>query len=174
MSRERRWPGLVFGALLIASLVGPASVSAVSARPLPGDAVRASVRADLDGVPIELTKVGAYFCHDFAYPQIHCFSRASNLEAAVAPILATGGVNFAAGFDFASFQGPYMYFSQNYSVLATIGWNDRISSFVALNGQSGRFWTDWFFSGTSYSFCCNQQIPSLGSYNNTFSSISQP
>jgi hypothetical protein len=133
-----------------------------------------TLQADLDGVPIEVKSVGAYFCHDFAYPRIHCFSRAANLEAAVAPIVATSGVNFVAGFDYTSFQGPYMYFSQNYSVLATIGWNDRISSFIALNGQSGRFWTDWFFSGSPYGFCCNQQIPSLGSYDNTFSAVSQP
>ena len=169
MSRVRRRAVLVFSALVIASLVGPAGAVASSPH-----ARTTGLRADLNGVPIELSSVGSYFCHDFAYPQIHCFTRASALEAATAPIIAASGVNWVAGFDFTSFQGPYMYFSQNYSVLATIGWNDRISSYIALNNQSGRFWTDWFFSGTSYGFCCNQQIPSLGSFDNTFSAISQP
>jgi len=156
------------------TLVGPAAASAASAISPSQAPTRLGVRADLDGVAIDLVTVGTHYCHDFAFPQIHCFSKAENLEAAVRPVIATAGVNWVAGFDYTSFQGPYMYFSQNYSVLASIGWNDRISSYVALNGQSGRFWTDWFFSGTSYSFCCNQQIPSLGSYDNTFSSVSQP
>jgi len=170
MAREWRRAGLGLGALLIVSLAGPAGAFAGAAP----HAAKTGLRAELNGVPIELAKVGAYFCHDFAYPQIHCFTRASDLEAAAAPIVATSGVNWVAGFDFTSYQGPYMYFSQNYSVLATIGWNDRISSIIAVNNQSGRFWTDWFFSGTSYGFCCNQQIPSLGGFDNTFSSVSQP
>lgn len=173
MSREWRRAWFLFGTLLLASFVGPAAASATPAVASDSHA-RPSLRADLDGAPINPVNVGTHFCHDFAFPQIHCFSTAADLEAAVAPIVNTAGVNWVAGFDYTSFQGPYMYFSQNYSVLATIGWNDRISSYIAVNSQSGRFWTDWFFSGTSYSFCCNQQIPSLGSYNNTFSSVSQP
>jgi hypothetical protein len=170
MSRAWLRAGLGLSALLIASLAGPAGASAQVAPQAPSGALR----ADLNGVPIELVQVGAYFCHDFAYPRIHCFRRASDLEAAAGPIAATSGVNWVAGFDYTSFQGPYMYFSQNYSVLATIGWNDRISSYIAVNNQSGRFWTDWFFSGTAYGFCCNQQIPSLGSFDNSFSAVSQP
>jgi hypothetical protein len=64
-----------------------------------------------------------------------------------------------------------MYFSADYSALALIGWNDRISSFIGQNSGSANFWTDWFFSGSYYSFCCNQQIASLGSYDNSFSSV---
>jgi hypothetical protein len=37
--------------------------------------------------------------------------------------------------------------------------------------KDGRFWTDWLYSGTQYPFCCSTQVPSLGSVDNTFSSV---
>jgi len=55
--------------------------------------------------------------------------------------------------------------------LITIGWNDRMSSFKARNGETGRFWTDWFNGGSSWPFCCNSQVSGLGAYDNTFSSV---
>lgn len=64
-----------------------------------------------------------------------------------------------------------MHMSENYSLLSLIGWNDRISSYVAKNSMSGAFWTDWLYTGVRYNFCCNQQVGSLGSYNDTFSSV---
>ena len=169
MSRGPRRAGVILGATLVASmLAGPAPGLAGQRPPtLPNP----TLTADLDGVPIDLRSVGDHFCHDFAYPQIHCFSKSASLAQAVQPILAASGVTYVIGFDYTSFQGPYMYFSQDYTVLATIGWNDRISSFVGQSSQSGRFWTDWFYLGTSYTFCCNQQVPSLGSYDNSFSSV---
>lgn len=138
-----------------------------------GDPQSSVLSADLDGHPINLVDVSKYYCHDFAYPRIHCFSRASDLTAAVAPTVAAGSVTYVVVFDYTSWQGPYMYFSQDYTVLATIGWNDRISSYIGQNNQSGRFWTDWFFTGTSYTFCCNMSAASLGSFDNTFSSVYQ-
>ena len=42
------------------------------------------LRADLDGRPIDPAQASSYFCHDFDFPQIHCFSTPSELEAAVA------------------------------------------------------------------------------------------
>jgi hypothetical protein len=154
-------------------------------------AAESGLRADLDGAPLKLAEVGNWYCHDFDYPVIHCFSDPAILESAVAPILgrsatgfgvgssaatasqasSTSGVNYVLVFDFTSYAGAYMYMSQDYTVLATIGWNDRISSYWALNSQSGKFWTDWFYSGSYYSFCCNQQVPSLGGYDNSFSSV---
>ena len=64
-----------------------------------------------------------------------------------------------------------MHVSQDYSALATIGWNDRISSFKARNSETGAFFTDWFYSGSSWPFCCNTQQPTLNAYDNLFSSI---
>jgi hypothetical protein len=73
--------------------------------------------------------------------------------------------------DGAAFSGAFMNVSQDYSVLATIGWNDKISSFKGRNSETGTFYTDWFYGGSFWAFCCNAQLSSLGSYNNTFSSV---
>ena len=56
-------------------------------------------------------------------------------------------------------------------MLVLLGWNDKVSSFKARNGETGRLWVDWWYSGSSWSFCCNSQVPYLGSYDNTFSSV---
>lgn len=57
--------------------------------------------------------------------------------------------------------GASMYLSQNRDTLALVGWNDRIRSYRGLNGAGGVFWTGWFASGSSLSFCCNAVDPSL-------------
>jgi hypothetical protein len=171
MSRRRRQAGLFFGATLVATMLLGSS-TAFADQPPTGSA-GSNLTADLDGRPLELANVGSYYCHDFAYPKIHCFSQPATLNAAVQPILAAGSSTYVVVFDYAFFAGPYMYLSQNYTVLALIGWNDRISSFIVENNHSGKFWTDWFYSGSYYFFCCNEQVASLGSYDNTFSSVYQ-
>jgi hypothetical protein len=60
---------------------------------------------------------------------------------------------------------------ENYDAVAIIGWNDRVSSFTVRNSASGRFYADWFAGGSPYSFCCNQQVSTLGSWSDTFSSV---
>jgi hypothetical protein len=160
--------------LLLASVL--AAPSSASARPPgppapPEPTASGGLLADLDGRPLNLVEVGLHYCHDFAYPRIHCFSRAPDLKAAVAPILAASSLNYVVVFDFTSWQGPYMYFSQDYTVLASIGWNDRISSYLGQSNLSGRFWTDWFYTGSSYTFCCNLSAASLGGFDNSFSSV---
>ncbi len=130
--------------------------------------------ADLDGKPIPLTDVGKWYCQDFAHPAIHCYNSASALETAVAAPLAaaaTTSLTYVVVYDYTLYQGGYMYMSDNYTALSLIGWNDRISSFSVRNNMSGKFWTDWLYSGTGYYFCCNSQVNSLGSYDDTFSSV---
>lgn len=127
--------------------------------------------ADLDGRTIALSDVGNWYCHDFAWPKIHCFSTSARLEAAVSSFTSSSSITYMTVYDYTAYQGPYMYFSQDYTVLATIGWNDRVSSFIVHNSQSGVFWTDWFYTGTRFDWCCNQGWASLGSFDNVFSSI---
>ena len=40
-----------------------------------------------------------------------------------------------------------------------------------LPAHEPRGFTDWLFGGSSWPFCCNSQVASLGSYDNTFSSV---
>ena len=74
-------------------------------------------------------------------------------------------------FESSGFGGAYMYISDDYAALATIGWNDRISSFKAQNYETGAFYTDWFYGGNVDGFCCNAQVSSLGTFNDTFSAV---
>jgi len=131
--------------------------------------------ADLNGKPIPLKEVGNWYCEDFDAPAIHCFSDPGALNARVSSTLeaaaAGTAVNYVIVYDFSGFAGIYMYMSQDYTALFTIGWNDRVSSFIALNSQAGTFYQDWFYGGSPYGFCCNQQVSYLGSLDNTFSSV---
>lgn len=54
-----------------------------------------------------------------------------------------------------SYAGSYMYISQDYDMLALVGWNDRIRSYKAVNSALGTFWTDWFGNGSRLDFCCD-------------------
>jgi hypothetical protein len=127
--------------------------------------------ADLDGTMIDLTTVGTLHCHDFDYPRIHCFKTADALTTAIAPALAAAAIDYVEIFENPTYGGASMYMTEDYSALSLIGWNDRISSFKALNGQAGTFYTDWFYGGSSWSFCCGQNVSSLGGFNDTFSSV---
>ena len=160
----RRFKRVVFSVVAALVLAVPAPIEAATAS--------TDLHADLDGTPIALADVGKFYCEDFTAPAIHCFARASALELSVRGLaLAAGTGNYVIVYDYTSYAGAYMYMAQDYTVLATIGWNDRISSYVALNGEYGHFFVDWFYSGTSYAFCCNQLVPALGAYDNAFSSV---
>jgi hypothetical protein len=167
MSARRLRPSASFVVALlgVAALTGSTSAP-VAARSGPGVLV-----ADLEGQAIALARVGELQCDDFDFPRIHCFRTRLALDSAVAGVLSTSAVNYVAIFENISYGGAAMYVSQDYSVLAGIGWNDRISSFKVQNSETGTFYADWFYLGTSYPFCCNSNVSSLGGYNDTFSSI---
>lgn len=165
------------GILLALAVAGPVAARASAQKDL---------SADLDGKSIPLAEVGNWYCHDFDYPVIHCFSDPASLQESSATAqtkrkarallagdleAALAGVTYVTVYEYTSYQGAFMQMSENYSLLSLIGWNDRISSFKARNSMSGAFWTDWFYTGTKYSFCCNQELGSLGGYNDTFSSV---
>jgi len=156
--------GLIAAALVCSiGLTHPGA--ALGAEPEP------ELSATLDGKPIPLADVSKYFCDDFAYPEIRC-SRSQlimELRGTTATLLAS--VDYVTIFENPTFNGSWMNVSQDYGALVAIGWNDRISSYKARNSETGRFWTDWFNTGTAWSFCCNNWVTSLGSYDNRFSSI---
>lgn len=152
-----------------------ASAGAADPRVTLGGEARASVTAFLDGRAIPLVDVGRYYCDDLSFPVITCSVNAAWINArAVASLsasLSAAAVTYVTIYDAPTFGGAFMNVSQDYTGLSFIGWNDRISSFKARNAETGRFWTDWFYSGTTWSFCCNQQLASLGGYDNTFSAV---
>ena len=160
--------------LRVASLVTLLALGALAPAGVAGAAPREeTLSADLDGKPLKLSDVGRWYCDDFDYPVIHCFSDAtrSNERLTGDAVTVASSVTYVTVYEFTGYQGAFMHMSENYSILALIGWNDRISSFVVENSMSGAFWTDWLYGGTRYNFCCNQQVSSLGGYNDTFSSV---
>lgn len=160
-SGRARRSAIAFGVMLVMAATMPAVTSAGSIEVL---------TADLDGVPLKLELVGQWYCDDFDYPAIHCYSSPVSLESR-ATLFQLTAVDFLTVYEAGSFAGSYMHMSQDYTALATIGWNDRISSLRGRNSEQSHLYTDWFYGGTTYSVCCNTQISSLGSYDNTFSSV---
>ena len=160
------------GALVLATLTAMSSIAASPANAADLESVELDVGlvAYLDGRPLSLKLVGNYYCDDFAYPVIQCSSKPATVEArAVLSLL--GGTDYVTIYEQPNFGGAYMNVSQDYAMLVTIGWNDKISSFKARNSETGRFTTNWLFGGTSWSFCCNTQQSTLNAYDNTFSAV---
>jgi len=152
---------------LVAALLAPPAASAAEPS--------LHVTADLDGKPIPVASVPTFHCHDFDYPRIHCFETAAELETAIQPIVGLLGVTSIAYvqiFENTWYGGASMTVSQDYSILATVAWNDRISSFRVLNSETGNFYWDWLYGGgTPYTFCCNQSVPTIGIWNDNISSV---
>src|SRR6185369_13284482 len=91
------------------------------------------ITADLDGVRIKLADVAKWYCDDFEYPAIHCFSQPEDEQRAMSFMAAASTTPYVTVYEFTTYQGPYMHMSQDYSILGLIGWNDRISSLVIHN-----------------------------------------
>jgi len=137
--------------------------------------------ADLEGSAIPPGDVGRYFCHDFEFPRIRCFSTAFALEEALArdssqddstTLAAYAAGDYLTVYSEPSYAGAYAHLSQNYDALWVIGWNDRIRSFKVRDSASGAFYTDWYAGGQRYEFCCNNAVPILSSaYDRAFSSV---
>jgi hypothetical protein len=156
---------MVLSSLTIIGFAQPRAAQATDGDP--------GLTATLDGKPIPVEDVGRYFCDDFSYPEIQC-SRSRLLPEARATLVGLlTAVDYVTIYDQAAFGGAFMNVSQDYSALAVIGWNDRISSFKGRNSQNGTFYVDWFYGGSFWAFCCNAQFANLGSYNNAFSSIAR-
>jgi hypothetical protein len=154
---------MALSSLTIAATTQPRLALAADSEP--------QLSATLDGRPIPVGDVGKFYCDDFAYPEIRCWSTRVLADARALAVTLLTSIDYVTIYDATSFGGAYMNVSQDYSLLSTIGWNDRISSFRGKNSETGAFFTDWFYGGSFWAFCCNSQLSSLGSYNNTFSSI---
>jgi hypothetical protein len=172
--------GLVVTLMVVA--IWSAGGVLASSQSLPQRPVQ-QVVADLEGRQIKSALISSFYCHDFDFPLVHCYRSAAALARAesrwgaqdgkLTTESAAFGVNdYVSIFDGNAYTGAGMDVSQNYDVLFTIGWNDRISSFKGRNSAYGEFWTDWYATGTGRPFCCNALVSSLPSgQDNAFSSV---
>ena len=164
---------LVAAVLLIAAAAGPA-VAAPAAAP---DVSADKVVVDLEGKAITVSEIPTFYCHDRDFPKIHCYRSGAKADLAVrefGPVsaAAASATDYVIVYSSPSYAGSYFYVSQNYDVLAIIGWNDRIRSYRAQNSGQGVFWTDWLGNGTGQAFCCNQTVPVLSAtLDRQFSSV---
>lgn len=139
-----------------------------------------TIVADLDGRRISVDEIPNWYCHDLDYPLIHCYTTAAELEAALDDAAGPEGLAGASApvpyvyvYGDAGTLGPSTAISEPWDNLSWIGWNDKISSFKALNGLSGHFATDAYNSGRLYpTFCCNTVVTWVGDFwNDQFSSV---
>ncbi len=166
MGRTHLRRSMALAACLVALLALPAAALAHD----PGATGSAGpVVADLAGHPLAVAQIPAWYCHDLDAPRIHCFTSLPALEHAVASRSTAGAIGPSATatayvevFTDANWQGAALMISAPYPDLRTINWNDKISSFKALNGLAGHFATDIYDSGRLDYFCCNQQVLYVG------------
>jgi hypothetical protein len=143
----------------------------------PATAAPPEVTATLDGRSIPVAEIAEHDCDDLEFPLIRCFKDAADRDASVTrrlgalKVAVAAAVVYVTAYDLANYGGSSLVISQNYDTLVVIGWNDRISSFKGRNSETGKFTTNWLGGGSVWNFCCNQQTGTLGSYDNTFSSV---
>lgn len=159
---------MLVGSLTLGLIGGAGQALAADAD---ANAADADLTATLDGRPIPVEDVGKYNCDDFAYPQITCYSTRVLSESRALLVTLLTSIDYVTIYDLTIFQGASMNVSEDYPALSLIGWNDRISSFRGRNSETGAFYTDWFYGGSWWTWCCNQSTSNLGSFSNTFSSI---
>lgn len=130
---------------------------------------------------IPLGTVASYHCHDRDYPVIRCFLAAADRAAEeAAPGAGTGSGAVLA--NPTSLTGPYVrwYRDANYSGasfdayvyeadLASIGWDNQISSFTPLNGGHPLWWAGANRMGTKWDWG-TVPMATLGAANDQISS----
>lgn len=172
MSSPSRRPALALAVAAIA-LLAPASGAAAAADGSPPPT--SALHAVLDGRSIPLSRIPDLHCHDLAYPEIRCFTTAGTRDASLgAQPDGLASVVYVTVFDGPNLTGGSFAITQDYTALQAVNWNDRISSMRVSTSGYGWFYTDWFYGGASYLFCCAGTYGSLGAYNDTFSSVDVP
>lgn len=176
-------PSSAFGVGLALAL---ALVSVASAAAVGTTAAASAIQAQVDGHPIAAADVSRYHCHDLASPLIRCFTTAAARDADEAAM--TGAATVVAGDapgGTAATVTPYVrwYLDVNYGGLSfdasvayrdlgTIGWNDKISSFMTYTGGHARWWRDVGFAGVSWDWGVGVSVPNVGpAANDQFSSV---
>ena len=165
---------------LLLTVIGPASASSPVA-PSPYSSVL------LDGATSDIETATRYHCHDITVSTLTCFGSAADRDSDADVIqqrdvltsdslnsVATSSSGYVIAWEFIGYAGGSVLLSRSYDNLTSIGWNDKISSFKVYTTLSGAFYEHAYYSGQSRLFCCNAQVSSVGSLDNTFSSFYLP
>jgi peptidase inhibitor family I36 len=190
---SRSWlPLMTIGLALL--LVCPVGAQASQRKEQSGGHLRAVlVGPDQSEEDIELEEVGDHHCHDLASPTIRCFATELERDEDAESIVVSSAVSVSGGAELSGARAVQMaatavtyvrwyedsnYGGSSYSTLnpvvdmATIGWNDRISSFKSLNGGRPKWWQDSNYSGPWWQWITSAWVPYVGdSANDRFSSV---
>ena len=168
---RRRYVVTVIAFALAASALAPGLTTGAE----PG-----RIRAFLGDREIPARESGRHHCHDFEFPVIRCYRSGRALDRAVATSgrrtaadgLSVTATNYVRVFEHQTYAGASAYLAYTYSDLRTIGWNDKITSYIVVNGGSGAFYEHIDHAGLTDSFCCGEWVSNVGStFNDKFSSV---
>lgn len=152
---------------LVALGVASGMVSAGTPATRADESASLTATAMLDGSPIPLRSVGDHHCHDLIWPVIRCFQTARERDADVAVMmrdLALASTAYVTVFQHEAYGGVSITFASDQSNLASIGWNDVITSFKSLNGGHPKSWDNANCSGTpAWQWATGAWVPNVGS-----------
>lgn len=126
-----------------------------------------------------------HHCHDREAPVIRCFDTAKERNA---DILGASGLASSAGllasdvgvlsvtyvlwYEHSAYGGASFSASGPVPNLATLGWNNRISSFKSTNGGRPMWWDGTYYSGAGWQWWTSAWVSYVGdSPNDRFSSV---
>lgn len=131
--------------------------------------------AILDGSPIPLASVGDHHCHDLAWPMIRCFRTADARDADAEVMVGERVLDstpYVVVFEDEDHGGSSVMFASSQTNLASIGWNDAITSFKSLNGGHPKFWENANYGTPSWQWAAGAWVSNVGSgANDKFSSL---
>jgi hypothetical protein len=182
----------------VAGVVGAAFLTGVAGQVIAASSLEAIapdgtvVTATYEGVPIDPHAASSYYCHTRDYPVVRCFASQAEVDrdlhwveptqpggpaASVASGSSDAGPDWPQGVAYTiaywdiSYGGSALTVFGPLPYLGVLGWNDSISSFKSVNCGLPRYYVDAEYSGSYWQNGCNAWSPSLGSYNDTFSSV---
>ena len=167
-------------ARLAAALIGAAFILTA---PVAG--AQPVITADLDGRPIKTVEVARYHCHDLDFPVVHCYGSDEKLTAAISLWDAKRALDLGVSpdalaavyvrvYEHAGYSGASLAISSSNADLGSLGWNDRITSFISV-GLAGKFYEHVAYRGSVYPFTVNQSVSNVGdAWNDRISSVWVP
>lgn len=130
------------------------------------------LRATLDGASLPLSKVASYDCHDLRYPVITCFRDVEDRDRDMQRPDVVDSLPYVNVFRDEDYGGQSYIISESEPNLASIGWNDVITSFKSLNSGRPRFYQDASYGTPSWRWPAGAWVANVGTYaNDKFSSV---
>lgn len=158
--------------ILLVTTIALGAVAFGPSTPARSDPANDRLSATLDGLPLALSKVASYHCHDLRYPVITCFRDAEDRDRDVQEASAPDSLPYVNVFRDENYGGQSYIISESEPNLTSIGWNDVITSFKSTNSGRPRFYQDASYGTPSWRWPAGAWVANVGSpANDKFSSV---